>query len=265
MSRLYQITPRDADILWAVRAFLRKTIASDYIRPAQIVTVAKLLHVFSVLPQVTEGVTASLQLVCPRRHFGHIETQHWWEIEIQDDRLCISSGGHIAPPITGGRTFTTMTWDASPERPAELHDYREALQAIPDLRSFFEGVESIDFGSAPYSIHVYDDDNPLLKDEDNLEGERHDHHCAQCGAYWGCKLGEYCHLPTELLCPRHGTDYEGGWYFDADVHFHECRECAEKDGEFVDTFDWGHSVPQCRMPRFWACEKHRGIHTPEPS
>jgi hypothetical protein len=175
MSELYRFNSTDEDNLLAARLLLTKLTASRTIRPAQLVTVAKLQHVLSVLPRVTTGVTASVSACCPRHKFGDIETFHWWNFGIEDGRLRISSGGHFYDPQTGGDTFTTMTWDAVPGVPSEQDDYRESLWMVPDVRSYAEGVESIDFTAEEYQIEILDNGNPLLEaDEDDEEDSSRD-------------------------------------------------------------------------------------------
>jgi hypothetical protein len=134
MSERYQFTTRDEELLWCASVLLRKVMDSGRIRPAQMVTLAKQQHVLSVLPRVTEDLTASVSVCCPRHKFGDIETYHWWDFGIEDDRLSITSGGHFYDPKTGGDTFTTMDWAAVPEEPTELNDYRESLWMVPDER-----------------------------------------------------------------------------------------------------------------------------------
>ena len=65
-------------------------------------TLAKLQHVLSILPRATENITASLSVSCPRHRFGDIETLHWWDFGIEDERLSITSGSHFYDPETGG-------------------------------------------------------------------------------------------------------------------------------------------------------------------
>lgn len=265
MSQRYQFVPRDAELIWSANLLLHKVMGSGKIRPAQMITVAKLQHVLSVLPRITQGVTASVSVSCPRRRFEEIETYHWWDFGIEDGRLSITSGGHFYDPKSGGDTFTTMDWTAVPEEPTELNDYRDTLWMVPDVSSYSEGVKSIDFTSGEYSIEICDDDNPLLGPEEDTEEERHDHFCPKCDVYWGCKCGAYCHLPTELPCAKHGVEYFEELYPNNGRHVHECRVCPDKDAECVSTFDWFHNEPHCRMPRFWPCEKHRGTHSDEQS
>jgi hypothetical protein len=170
MTKRYQFTPCDAELLRAATLLLRKVMGSDKIRPGQMVTLAKLQHILSVLPRATEDVTASVSVCTPTRTFGEIETFHWSVFSIEEERLKISCGGHFYRPSTGGDTFTTMIWEAFPGLPTALEDYSELHRIVPDLRTFPEGVESIDFSTSSYSLEIYDDDNPLLEaDEDDEE------------------------------------------------------------------------------------------------
>jgi hypothetical protein len=174
MSQRYQFTPRDAELLWAATLLLRKVMASGKIRPAQMVTLGKLHHILTVLPRATESVTASVSVCSPNRKFGEIETFHWWEFKAEGEVLRITSGGYYSHPTTGGDTFSSMTWGVAPGLLAEFRDFSTSLNMVPDLRSFVDGVDSIDFKSAEYELVILDDDNPLLDEggaaeEDNLD------------------------------------------------------------------------------------------------
>ena len=174
MSELYEFDAKDDELLSAAKILLKKVAVAETTRPAQLVTVAKLLHVLAVLPRVTTGVTASVSVSCPRHQFDDIETFHWLDFAVKEDRLCISSGGHFYQPSSGGDTFTTMGWIAIPEEPAELDDYRDHLWMVPDVRSFPEGVESIDLSAGGYTVEIVDDDNPLLAERQDEDVEDED-------------------------------------------------------------------------------------------
>lgn len=149
MNERYEFNAYDHALLRAAETLLKKVATAETTRPAELVSIAKLQHVLSILPRVTSGVEVSVSVACPRRIFGDIETMHWWEVAVEDERLSISSGGHFYRPSTGGDSFTTMSWTAIAEEPAELDDYRESLSMVPDVRSFPEGIASIDFSSGP--------------------------------------------------------------------------------------------------------------------
>jgi hypothetical protein len=172
MSQSYSFTARDSELLWSATLLLRKVMASGKVRPAQMVTLAKLQHVLSVLPRVTADLIASVSVSCPRRKFEDIETFHWWDFGIENGRLSITSGGHCYDPKTGGDTFTTMDWAAMPDEPTELNDYRDTLWMVPDVRSYSEGVEIIDLSVEGYTIEVLDDNNSLLEYQGDEEEEQ---------------------------------------------------------------------------------------------
>jgi hypothetical protein len=150
---------------------LKKVAGEESLRPAQLVSVAKLQHVLSRVPRVTCGVEVSVSVTSPRRHFGEIETWHWWDVGVEGEQLSISSGGHFFRPSSGGDTFSTMNWAAMPEAPAQLNDYRESLSMVPDVRSFPDGVASIDLTAGGYTIRVTDEDNPLLAEDEEGDEE----------------------------------------------------------------------------------------------
>jgi hypothetical protein len=171
VSGRYQFEVRDAELLWSASVLLSKVIASGKIRPAHMVTIAKLQHILSVLPRVTEDVTASVSVCCPPHHFEEIETYHWWEFGVEDGLLRVTSGGHFYRPSSGGDTFTTMLWEAAPDQPTVLDDFSDGLRIVPDLRSYSEGVETIDFAVEDYSLVIVDPDNSLLEAEEDTEDE----------------------------------------------------------------------------------------------
>lgn len=163
MSERYVFDSADKDLLSSAIRLLKKVAASDSTKPAQMVTVAKLAHVLSVLPRVTTGVTASVSVSCPRNRFGDIVTHHWYDVAVEDGQLQLSASGHFYRPSTGGDTFTTMMWCAIPEEPAQWEDNLESLGIVPDVRSFPEGVECIDLAEDGYTVRAIDNDNPLLE------------------------------------------------------------------------------------------------------
>ena len=169
----YELTRKDTVLLAAARSLLLKVIRGAKIRPAEIVSVARLLHAVVRLPRVTEGIHVEVRVCGPRRRFGEIETYHWWEVQLEQGNLRLGSGGHFHRPSTGGDTFTTMSWEISPGCASELADHRGSLGIVPDVCSYEEGVGRVDFGSEGFSVDVTDDGNPLLEEmvADEEEGE----------------------------------------------------------------------------------------------
>jgi hypothetical protein len=56
MSERYHFDDDDLVLLEAAKALLQKTVASGNLRPAEVVSVAKLQHVLSRLPKATSGL-----------------------------------------------------------------------------------------------------------------------------------------------------------------------------------------------------------------
>jgi hypothetical protein len=166
----YCFDGRDNALLAAAAILLNKVAATKLLRPAELVSLAKLQHVFSRLPKVTLGLDVSVSVISPRREFGEIETYHWWDIAVEGECLSISSRGHFYRPSTGGDTFTTMTWAIVPGERADFADYREGLAIVPDVQSFPDAVTSMDFGRG-YKAEITDPDNPLLEELEDSDEE----------------------------------------------------------------------------------------------
>ena len=169
MPEHYSFDKRDRALLTAAAALLKKVASAETLHPAELVSVAKLQHVLSILPRVAHNLEVTVSVVGPRRKFGEIETWHYWEIGIEGKQLSISSGGHFYQPSTGGDSFTTMNWTAVPEEPAELGDYRATLEMVPDVQSFPEAVAGIEFASGAYRIEITDSENSLLEEDEDTD------------------------------------------------------------------------------------------------
>ena len=120
MHERYSFDARDRALLTAAAVLLKK-VAAATLRPAEMVSVAKLQHVLSHLPRVTPDLEITVSVRGPRRRFGEIETWHYWEIGIEGEQLSMSSGGYFYQSSTGGDSFTTMSWSAVPgQEPVSL-------------------------------------------------------------------------------------------------------------------------------------------------
>jgi hypothetical protein len=166
MPEHYRFNERDRALVTAAAALLKKVANAETLRPAELVSVAKLQHVLSILPRVTHDLEVTVSVVGPRRKVGEIETWHYWDIGIEQEQISILSGGHFYQPSTGGDSFTTMSWIATPEDPAQLEDYRETLWMVPDVQSFREALVDIEFVSGAYRIEITDSQNSLLEEDE---------------------------------------------------------------------------------------------------
>jgi hypothetical protein len=169
MRERYRFDEKDRTLLAAAAVLLNKVANAETLRPAELVSVAKLQHVFSILPRVTHDLEVTASVVGPRRKCGEIETWHYWDIGIEREQISILSGGHFYRPSSGGDSFTTMSWIAAPEDSAQLEDYRGTLWMVPDVQSFPEAVEGIEFASGAYRIEITDSENSLLEEDEDTD------------------------------------------------------------------------------------------------
>jgi hypothetical protein len=82
MRELYEFDAGDRELLRAAAILLKKVAEAEATKLAQLVSIAKLQHVISVLPRATPDVTASMSVSSSPRNFGEIETFHWWMFSI---------------------------------------------------------------------------------------------------------------------------------------------------------------------------------------
>ena len=87
MPERYHLNAQDRDLVQAATILLKKAAAAETLRPAELVSVAKLQHVLSALPRVTPDLGVTVQVTGARREFGEIETWHYWEVAVEGDRL----------------------------------------------------------------------------------------------------------------------------------------------------------------------------------
>lgn len=170
----YVLSSQDNDIVSATKQLIRKTVRSENITAAKLEIVARILQVFEALPSVVADLDLQLQVTGPRRTFGSHEIYHWWNIEVESGRLCVTSGGYFYRSDTGGDTFTSMIWEAVPGFATEHNDYLDTLSIVDDAQPFDLEVQEIDFAMGGYSITVFENGEELedgSSDEDEQEDD----------------------------------------------------------------------------------------------
>jgi hypothetical protein len=162
----YKLNTRDKALLTAARVLLEKVVAARSTKHGQSKSAAKLLRILSNLPEFPSEKYVSVSVIRRSRRYGDITTSRWWEVLVEGRRIAISSGGYFYRPPSGGDSFTAMEWSATPHEAAQFNDYRDVNEIVPDLRSFPEEVATVDLGSEGYSLEIYDEDNPLLEENE---------------------------------------------------------------------------------------------------
>ncbi len=164
----YILSKRDKGILSAALLFLEKITRASFTRPAQLVSVAKVLHLLKRLPNTSnEEFDIRIEICGPTRYFGPNAISHSWCVQIEGRLIQISSHGYFSRESTGGDSFTAMRWNAAPGEEAIFEDYLEHLDLVDDAKPFPEEIEELNLTESDFSLSVEDDDNPLLQEMDS--------------------------------------------------------------------------------------------------
>ncbi len=162
----YLLGDRDLEIVAAARMLLDKVSRSGRLRPAELVSVGKLLHLIARLPRPTPGLNVEVGVFAPERSFPNgVKTHHYWNVMVEGDLLSVSSGGYYSAPGTGGDSFTSLTWAAVPGEEPDLRDYTDGLSIVPDIQPMAGAVQRLDLSDGRFSFEVADPENELLDDD----------------------------------------------------------------------------------------------------
>jgi hypothetical protein len=171
-DEVYVFSSEDNDIVSATQQLLRKAASSAIITARGLGVVNRILQVFEALSSVVADLDLRLQVTGPCRTFGSHEINHWWNIEIENGSLCVSSGGYFYRPETGGYAFTSMMWRACPGFETEYSDYTDTLSLVDDAKPFDLEVQEIDFANGGYALTLFENGEELEDDgSDEVEQE----------------------------------------------------------------------------------------------
>lgn len=170
----YVLAADDRRVLAALQGMLGRLSRSALPSPAQLITVAKAMHVLQRVPEASAEHTLSVLVTGPRRKFGQHEIYHWWQLEIQGRYIAIQAGGHFWRPETGGDSFLAFCWSASPGEESSSQDFLHNLRIVDDAAPFAIEVNAVDFGEDGYTLEVTDENNPALDEGDGASEEVED-------------------------------------------------------------------------------------------
>ena len=140
----YCLTGRDRAVVATAIQLLEMILRAPFITPAETVSVAKVLHVLKRLPERSAEITVSISLSGPERVFGEHRIYHFWQVNIVDDQIEISSGGHFYRKSTGGDSFTCLQWNAEPGLEADYGDYLAQHKIVDDAQPFDQEIDALD-------------------------------------------------------------------------------------------------------------------------
>jgi hypothetical protein len=164
MNESYRLNKADMQVIAAIGRLLKRLAASESIGPAQLVSVAKVLHVLSRLPRVTEGVCVTIEISYQIKQEG-CGSSLVWHLFVGEDSMALSCGGSEYTEGVGSDSFTTMTWEA---QPGERTDYDGSWDETWMERECEDYSDNSLFVSnfRDCAISIDDDDNPLLFESD---------------------------------------------------------------------------------------------------
>ena len=208
MSERYIFEERDQQVIRAVVRLLKQLARSEVLEPAQLVSVARVLHVLSRLPRVTESVCVTIELSWRTGQEG-CSSSSVWQFSVGSERLTLSIGGSEYTESVGSDSLTTMSWSAQPGQRTGYDGSWDDSWMKQDEEYSDTPVNSEDFRGC--SITVDDDDNELLSRSESDEEEDPDIPLELCRQDERIKLrSTNGALPSSPLSNRDGRRPEIG-------------------------------------------------------
>lgn len=171
MSTAYIFDDTDREMIKLGMHLLAKIWQSELLAENEKSIVASIGSLLNDMPDcVHDYFNASLTLTGPRRNFGENEIYHYWTIESQDGVIQINSGGHFYRKSTGGDSFTSFIWRASPGSTTDCRDFSSELRIVDDAQPFGTEVLEIDLTEPGYSLRVDLEDESLDDDVGKYDG-----------------------------------------------------------------------------------------------
>lgn len=162
MSAIYKLNSEDSLILAKVEQLIQQAAAPGMVRPAQLVTLAKLLHVLQTLPETTESVAASVSISCQLQGDIGGSATHIWNFSVRDECLSLSTACSEYDPEGGHEYYTVMEWSIVPGSASRSVDVWDEFWMTPSFS--YNPIPNPDTFHKPgeVAIIVEDDDNSLL-------------------------------------------------------------------------------------------------------
>lgn len=164
----YELDSSDLTVVKTAIQLLKKIILGPLVSPAEVISVSKAMHVLKRLPHTSSEMNVSITLTGPRRSFHGQEEKHeiyhWWEVEIEETLITITSRGYFYRQSTGGDSFIAMDWKAAPGCETDHAVFLDQLGLVDDAQPFEQEVMQIDLSKPGYKLTVNDEDNTLLEE-----------------------------------------------------------------------------------------------------
>jgi len=163
MNKPYRLNTLDQLVIEAAGQLLRRIATSNCISPAQLVSIAKVQHVLSKLPQVNEDVCVTVGLSWSVNQDGN-RGSSGWEFTVADGELSLYCGGSECTEGVGSDSFTTMSWSAYPGQETDYDGSWDSAWMGSQCSGALDAGTGFPLCECHVSVH--DEDNPLLSDGD---------------------------------------------------------------------------------------------------
>lgn len=173
MTSRYELLPEAADVVAVAIKLLRKIIASDLPKPAQLPVIAEVLNVIARMPHTFPPLDAAVTLIGPTRIYGEHEIHHFWSVEVSGQDVYIKAAGHFYRKSTGGDSFTSLSFFAAPDSEATVDDMWHRHRIVDDAAPFAEQIDGMDLTEPGYRLSV-DRDGDAVHSDDGADDESDD-------------------------------------------------------------------------------------------
>lgn len=175
MEDSYCFDPTDIEVVRITQNLIAKIMRSELVDYRQRVALGSAMALLSDMPDIVHDPTSiSISLIGPRRRFGDHEIYHFWTIEIEQCDVEVRAGGHFYRPSTGGDSFTSFRWFASPGYSTDCEDFSQNLRIVDDAQPFGTEVAAIDLSDPGYSIEIEVDGEVFERLDDHQEDDQED-------------------------------------------------------------------------------------------
>lgn len=167
----------DHAVVSITRQLIAKVLRSSLLGDSQLEVVRAIERVFVNLPKAGGELDASFTITGPRRKFGDHEIYHFWTVEVGNQLIEVLACGHFYRPSTGGDSFTSFRWVASPGFATDCQDFAASLRIVDDAKPYGTEIDELDLNEPGYTISVVYDTEEVLDgndDEEEIDDDEND-------------------------------------------------------------------------------------------
>lgn len=154
---MFELTPRDTELLDAIRELLWRAVRSQKVEPLQLGALGRALDALVRLPEPTAGIDLRVSFGGPGATSGTRTNTRYWSVTLTSDEIYVDTGGNSYDPSVGGDNFTCLQWWCAVGSEASWDDYTHHHDHIvAGLRPPLDEIRNLDPDAAGVEISVED-------------------------------------------------------------------------------------------------------------